>query len=197
MKLQLSLINFSFFILSFIFISCINDSIERDMKTFYESKISLPFDRMIKKDCSLYHDSVLDCYTKLVKYVEVFDCSDCQINHLSSFDNDTYNSSLSKSISILYIVNIPHEVDSLKLYSKLCEKRIRGTVYIDTCNAFLQANPHIPDNSLFHTFVLNEKDSVVLIGDPFKNEKMGKLLQKIIKKELQQRKSDKILLKES
>ena len=192
MKSQLSLIFLSFFIVSIAFISCKNDSVERDMETFYESKISLPFDRMIKKDCSLYHDSVLDRYTKLVKYVEVFDCSDCQINHLSSFDNDTYNSGVSKNISILYIVNIPHEVDSLKLYSKLCEKRIRGTVYLDTCNAFLQANPHIPDNSLFHTFVLNEKDSVVLIGDPFKNEKMGKLFQKIIKKEQQRRKTDKM-----
>lgn len=192
----MSLIVLSFIVVFLSLISCKSDSVERNMEIFYENKISFPFDRMIKKDCSLYHDSVLDRYTKLVKYVEVFDCSDCQINHLSSFDNDTYNSGVSKNISILYIVNIPHKIDYSELYSKLCEKRIRGTVYLDTCNAFLQANPHIPDNPMFHTFVLNENDSVVLIGDPFKNKGMEDLLLKVIGKEQQRQKADKIMLEE-
>jgi hypothetical protein len=57
--------------------------------------------------------------------------------------------------------------------------------------SFRRANPHIPDDPLFHTFVLNEQDSVVLVGDPFKNEKMEKLLLKVIEKEKQRRKKDK------
>ena len=64
---------------------------------------------------------------------------------------------------------------------------IRGTVYLDTCNAFLQANPHVPENTLFHTFVLDEKDKVVLIGDPFKNKKMERLLLKVIEQESKHR----------
>ena len=172
-----------------LFVSCENGRIEKQLKEMCENKISIPFDKMIKKDCNLYHDNIQDSCTKLVKYIEIFDCSDCQINQLSSFDNETYNSGLSKNIAILYVVNIPYEVDVSELYSKLCVKRVRGTVYLDTCQAFLQANPHIPDDPLFHTFVLDEQDNVVLVGDPFKNEKMEKLLLKVIEREKQQRRS--------
>lgn len=166
---------------------CKNDSIDRQMEMFHGSTVSFPSEGMIKKDCCLYNEEVSDSCTKLVKYVEVFDCSDCQINQLSLFNNDTFNSGLSKRISIVYIVATPTGMNTYELYSKLCEKRIRGTVYLDTCNAFLQANPHVPENTLFHTFVLDEKDKVVLIGDPFKNKKMERLLLKVIEQESKQR----------
>lgn len=182
MESRLSLINLTLFMVLLTSTSCKNDNIERDMRTFYNSKVNIPFDQMIKRDCSLYHDSASDSHSKLVRYTEVFHCSDCQINQLSSFDNDTYNSGVSQRISVLYIVNIPHEVDPTELYSKLCKKRIRGIVYLDTCNAFLQANPDFPANPMFHTFLLNENDSVILIGDPFKNKRMVDLFQKVIGK---------------
>ena len=174
-------------IVSIFLSSCKNDEIEKQMEMLYGSTISFPSEGMIKKDCSLYHEEVSDSCTKLVKYVEVFDCSDCQINQLSLFNNDTFNSGLSKRISIVYIVATPTGMNTYELYSKLCEKRIRGTVYLDTCNAFLQANPHVPENTLFHTFVLDEKDKVVLIGDPFKNKKMERLLLKVIEQESKHR----------
>jgi len=75
----------------------------------------------------------------------------------------------------------PHEKDFV--YAQLCKARLDGTVYLDTCNAFRRANPHIPDNPLFHTFLLNDEDSVLLVGDPFKNEKMERLFLKVIERE--------------
>lgn len=191
MKSRLTLIIFILSMASLTSTSCKDDNIKRDMETFYNSKVYIPFDRMIKRDCSMYHDSVSDRYIRLVRYAEVLNCSDCQINQLASFDNYTYNSGLAHDISILYIVNIPHEVDPVELYFKLCKKRIRGTVYLDTCNVFLQANPHIPNNPLFHTFVLNESDSVVMIGDPFKNKRMEALLRTVIGKERGRQNKDK------
>jgi hypothetical protein len=179
---RLSLINLTLFMVLLTSTSCKNDNLERDMKTFYNRKVSIPYNQMIKKDCSLYHDSVSDSHFKLVRYAEVFHCSDCQIKQLSSFDNDTYTSGVSQRIPVLYIVNIPHNVDPTELYSKLCKKRIRGTVYLDTCNAFLQANPDFPITPMFHTFLLNENDRVVLIGDPFKNKRMEDLFQMVIEK---------------
>lgn len=165
-----------------IFVSCNNDRIDKKIEDFYASKILFPTHRMIKKDCSLYHDQILDSSLVLVKYVEVHNCFDCKINQLAQFDYETYSSGSAKKISIVYIVNIPKELDTSELYNKLCAKRIRGTVYLDTCNTFMEANPHIPDNPMFHTFLLNEENEVILIGDPFVNEKMNGLLEKVINK---------------
>lgn len=165
-----------------IFVSCKNDRIEKELEDFYASRISLPTNRMIKKDCSLYHDPMLDSSFVLVKYIEVHSCFDCQINQLAQFDYEAYNNGLSKRIPIVYLVNTPTELDTSELYNKLCAKRIRGTLYLDTCNIFMEANPHIPNNPMFHTFLLNKKNEVILIGDPFENEKLNGLLEKVINK---------------
>jgi len=55
-------------------------------------------------------------------------------------------------------------------------------------DAFIKENPHIPLKGIYHTFLLDENDSVILVGDPFKNEKMEKLLQKVIEREKQRKK---------
>lgn len=88
--------------------------------------------------------------------------------------------------SYVYIIKTESNFSDF-IYAQLCKARIEGVVYLDTCNAFRRANPHIPDNPLFHTFVLNEQDSVVLVGDPFKNEKMERLLLKVIEREKRDR----------
>ena len=50
----------------------------------------------------------------------------------------------------------------------------------DTCGSFLNANKHIPNNSLLHTFMIDKNDSVVLIGNPHTNPKIRDLLFSII-----------------
>ncbi len=65
----------------------------------------------------------------------------------------------------------------------LKQYHLRNAIYIDTCNAFLDANPQIPDNEMFHTFVINKDGKVLMVGNPFANEKMEALFKKVIAKE--------------
>ena len=153
------------------------------MRIFYQKKISFPFHKMVRKDCCLYHDSIIDYNIKLIKYVEIYNCTDCQIGQLSEFNNETSCSELAKKIPIIYIVKLFNTKEINELYLKLCRKRIKGDVYIDTCNAFISANPQIPDNELFHTFVINKEGKVLMVGNPFANEKMEALFKKVIAKE--------------
>ena len=46
-------------------------------------------------------------------------------------------------------------------------------MYLDTSNVFLEANPQIPDNELYQTFVINNDGKVFMVGNPFQNEKMA------------------------
>lgn len=58
------------------------------------------------------------------------------------------------------------------LYYELCNNRLEGIVYIDTTGVFKRRNTHIPKNKLFHTFVMRNDGKVLLVGNPFTNERM-------------------------
>ena len=49
-------------------------------------------------------------------------------------------------------------------------------VYVDSTNVFIKTNPHIPAEEMFHVFLLNEKDSIVLVGNPLFNPQIEDLL---------------------
>ena len=42
-------------------------------------------------------------------------------------------------------------------------------VYVDTAYVLRKENPQIPVDPIYHTFLLNEKDSVILVGNPLEN----------------------------
>lgn len=44
----------------------------------------------------------------------------------------------------------------------------------------MKENNHIPSESLFHTFLINKYDSIVLVGNPVKNRKIKELLNVIL-----------------
>ena len=41
---------------------------------------------------------------------------------------------------------------------------------------FLKLNPHIPSERRFHTFLLDNNNNVILIGDPTKNRKIKNMI---------------------
>ena len=53
-------------------------------------------------------------------------------------------------------------------------------MYIDTCNAFLSANPQFPSSPLLRTFVMDRKGTVLLVGNPFNGDRMKSMLDKIV-----------------
>ncbi|MBR2195950.1 MAG: hypothetical protein IJ911_10090 [Salinivirgaceae bacterium] len=53
-------------------------------------------------------------------------------------------------------------------------------IFIDTANQFYKLNPHIPDNKLMHSFLLDSEGKVVLVGNPIQNQAMFDLYKKTI-----------------
>lgn len=51
---------------------------------------------------------------------------------------------------------------------------------LDIEDSFAKANAHLPSNNAFHSFFINKKNEVVLVGDPTTNSAVGKLFQKHI-----------------
>ena len=44
---------------------------------------------------------------------------------------------------------------------------------MDSANVFARQNQHIPNDVLYHTFLLDQNLNVILVGDPVRNKKIN------------------------
>ena len=165
--------------------------VNKEIESFVKLPVHIPYQEMDQRVCSMYADSLSTGKTlRLVNYIVSLDCSTCALSHMAAAENLMKNQDELKGVKSVYVIETSSK-EAESLYFAFCNARIEGTVYLDTCHAFRRANPHIPDNPLFHTFLLNDEDSVLLVGDPFKNEKMERLFLKVIERE-RERKGNKL-----
>lgn len=161
--------------------SCGDSALNKVCDEFIGDSIIIPFEKMNKCSFSMYADTTrVNRDYKLVSYMKMEGCSNCKISALCAMDNMSSEKDCTYRLEPIYIIEVsPKEIDFV--YAELCKSRIKSPVYLDTCGFFKQANPELPNNPLFHTFVLNKKDVVVLVGNPYKNKKMTELLDKVLK----------------
>src|SRR5574344_1324288 len=81
-----------------------------------------------------------------------------------------------------FIINIQAQ-DYNIVKSALNLSQLKHSVYIDTIDVFKQNNPQLPDSRIYHTFLLNKENKVVLIGNPLYNEHVEKLFLELLKEQ--------------
>ena len=59
-------------------------------------------------------------------------------------------------------------------------------LYIDTNHVFRNRNGFIPEEPLFHTFLVDKDKKIILIGNPLLNKKIEKLAFKVIEDKIGQ-----------
>lgn len=156
---------------------------------FKKENITVPYDKMQKNSCSLFQECNIDSSIILVNYFQEVRCAECLVSQISFLDKERRRNEM-KSVKTIYIVKSKIEQNK-ELYKGLCGERVSGDVFFDNTNAFLSANPHIPDNELFHTFVINSEGNVLMVGNPFQNEKMEVLFKKVVANERRKQKAKK------
>lgn len=113
-----------------------------------------------------------------VVYADSTQCSPCFINHLKEWEemlkleNDQRH-----PVQFLFIME-PRKGVSKTLCEKLKESGFRHSVLIDENSLFRKANPQIPEDALYHTFLLDEDNKVILVGNPLRSEEIEKLFYK-------------------
>lgn len=85
----------------------------------------------------------------------------------------------SQHFGVVVILNTPN-IEATK--GILMNLRFKYTVFFDTNNSFEQLNPQLPNDELFHTFLINSENKPILIGSPTHNEKLNNLYLQEIKK---------------
>ena len=64
-------------------------------------------------------------------------------------------------------------------------------IYMDTTGVFRRTNPQLPSNPMFHTFLLDENNEVLAVGNPLENEKIDRMFWRTVKEKLGTRQKEK------
>ena len=108
-----------------------------------------------------------------------FSCSGCELNHFSDW------AALGNYVDINDVTYLFIVSPKKKELTYIIEKVRRDTlfndrIYIDAVGLFERSNSRLPRNKLLHTFLIDGKGQVVLVGSPINNSKMRKMLLELL-----------------
>lgn len=176
MRLQFS-IGISTIILSFLFIGCNNREI-REVRRLYHKRISFDIPLLLVDSLEISEDinSVLQKPLKIVTYSDNYSCGTCMSNWLKIW-NDVCDDLL---INAELVIIVPGN-DINGIQNLLLDSHLPNRILLDINRSFLTLNNL--DNVLARnrTFLLDSKNHIILVGEPFKNANLIELYSKTIK----------------
>lgn len=117
---------------------------------------------------------------RMVVYVDSAECSTCALSKLR-FWNPLIQEARDKKIDIDYIFILaprPESMDDINMELGITD--LQSSIYLDTAYVFKKHNPAIPNVAKYHSFLLNNKDRVVFVGNPLDNEKVKNVYNKAL-----------------
>ena len=140
--------------------------------------ISIPYNQMAcwSSDSLLNTTPWIHAKLKLVHYLDSAMCQSCylqkavQYRILFQLEEETKN-----EFCNVFIIT-PDENVKKKLAIEFYASMLPPTIFVDSTNIFKRVNKNIPSGELYHTFLLDENNNVILVGDPLFNPKIENLL---------------------
>ncbi len=130
-------------------------------------------------------DTMLSCRdtsasAKVLVYYNAEGCTPCRLKQLFEWHALMQDLGAADSTCrFLYLLNTSATtVDEIEV--ALYGSRFDYPVFLDTAGVFERSNPGLPANPVFHTFLLDRENRVVLVGSPIGNPKMWELYKSTI-----------------
>ena len=156
--------------------------ITSELRQLERSRISLPLDSMVRYE-SCYPSAAVNMggIYRLVVYVDSTECTPCALNNIYRW-YPVLDSLIAYPLyrETLFIYS-PSRSKISDIKKQLSSQRVNYPVYLDTCDIFSKSNRHIPSNRLMHIFLLDDKDSVVVVGNPQINVQIREMIFDIVR----------------
>ena len=159
--------------------ACEKGRTEEALRRLQKNKISIPYERLVRVASNDHKKSADDKDFKLVVFIDSTECTSCAIKNMfywESFLDSVKNKKIRSSFDIVFIFSPPKADNERIVYQMRYNDCLRDKVFVDTIGAFTTDNPHIPQEQMYHTFLLNKNDSVVLVGNPKTYPQIEKML---------------------
>ncbi len=156
------------------------NALEMELRAFKEHKISLPSNLIAKKRGKqpVPDSTLLNRPLKMIIYVDPKDCTDCKLLALMPYHMFILENATNTNFGVIFILHTPNMEEAEVI---LKEINFPHTVFYDLNGDFERLNPHLPQDDVFHTFLMNESNDVLLVGNPTHNEALKELYLKAIK----------------
>jgi hypothetical protein len=117
----------------------------------------------------------------LVVYVDSIACAKCAIKGMYVYDEIIeFAETDSRSKFSPVFVFSPRRYEYVDVKNTLRFSGLNTSAFMDENGLFPAANPHIPADNRFHTFLLDKNGKVVLVGDPVNNPPLWELYKSTI-----------------
>lgn len=165
--------------LSLILFSCsTKDDIKKKIARMIEKPVLIDVEHMLfcRLDSGSHLNNTKKRQFSFVIYTDSTQCSPCFIKGLTEW-NDILRleNSNEHDIQFFFIIE-PRKNDTGLLLKKIKQSGFKHSVLVDNKSLFLKANPQIPKEAIYHTFLLDKNNNIILVGNPLINEDVKKLL---------------------
>lgn len=129
------------------------------------------------------HENKVDTFPKQfywVVYSDSVDCSTCRLTNLLHWGDFIYKVKESAADVGFRFIFSPSDEDMGAFMCTAGTLKLSSQIYLDSSNVFARQNPHVPNDVLFHTFLMDGKGNVLLVGDPVRNSEVNKLFWELI-----------------
>jgi len=161
--------------------SCDSNASERiRLGDFTKEQIKIP-DKLLCIEGSCLKDTTLSRSKRMVIYIDSQECSICRIDNLGCY---IALMRLCENYGVDFIILFSPRTEQLYgVIKHLLDIRYPFPVYIDNEAVFATSNEHIPSSQEYHSFLLNENNYPIYVGDPVysKTEKAFKLLKRVLR----------------
>ena len=162
------------------FYSCSNqEAIIQKITQMQETPLIVPLTEMEywEPDEKLEINHIDNNY-RLVVYTDSSQCTPCFISHLSDW-YELLSLERNGKLNVTFIIE-PPSTQYDKTMERINNVQFFHPLYIDSNCKLRKNNPQIPNESMFHTFLLNKNNQIVLVGNPLHNNQIEKMLKEII-----------------
>ena len=161
-------------------LSCDENKMKTQLEQLRSKTVQIPYDEMLWLSDTGYSYGVKQKQTEytMVIYVDSSECTPCAFKTLYAW-NSILDVEKEKSLKFIFIVDAKNS-NLLDIQNMYNSSMLVHEIFVDTSGIFAYKNSHIPENKLFHSFLLNDRQEVVFVGAPIHGEKMKRLFYKRI-----------------
>lgn len=168
-------------------VACSNreQQIVEGIKVLQSRTVQLPSNGLIMRQGKVLHENIAnDKGLKLVVYADSVGCTGCAINHIDSWGSLVdYAEQFNDRLGFYFIFSpLKRELRGTELM--IANSMFDYPIMLDTLKEFERLNPHLPKNKALHTFLLDENNNVILVGNPLHNKKIEEMFYKIVEEKL-------------
>lgn len=153
--------------------------VKRIMGEFIETEVVIQenLDCIYNKQLSKIRTDTLKPY-KFIIYYDTTDCSSCRISHLTDL-KPLYDMANTSEFTVLTIFS-PAIEDVNDVILQLTITNHFMPIYVDAIGEFRRLNKDLPSDHRFHSFLLDENNKPIFVGNPLNSTKLSELFAKKI-----------------